>query len=136
MRYFDSIDRPEDFTSQRFKTITLSDRQVRISKHSYEASMMNTICKSHSNGLRCPNCDLQDLVFRSVNYVLLRPTTPFIGRVKITKKIAWQTYVVLSVDVAENGARITVYMIWLFVAGTSVLVMSYVANTPTIRIIN
>ena len=75
MRYFNNIDRPEDFTSQLFKTITLSDHQVHISKHSYKASMMNTICKSHSNGLHCPNCDLQDLVFRSVNYMLLRPKT-------------------------------------------------------------
>ena len=57
MHYFDNIDRSEDFTSQCFKTITLSDHQVRISKHSYEASMMNTICRSHSNGLHCPNCD-------------------------------------------------------------------------------
>ena len=73
MRYFNNIDRLEDFTSQCFKTITLSDHQVRISKHSCEASMMNTICKSHSNGLCCPNCDLQDLVFCSVNYVLLQP---------------------------------------------------------------
>ena len=47
MCYFDNIDRPEDFTSQRFKTITVPDHQVRISKHSYEASMMNTICRSH-----------------------------------------------------------------------------------------
>ena len=75
MRYFDNIDRPEDFTSQCFKTITLSDHQVRISNHSYEASMMKTICRSHSNGLHCPNCDLQDLVFHGLNYVLLRPKT-------------------------------------------------------------
>ena len=75
MSYFNNIDRPEDFTSQRFKTITLSDRQVRISKHSYKASLMSTICRSHSIGLCCTNCDLQDLVFRSVDYMLLRPKT-------------------------------------------------------------
>ena len=60
MHSFDNIDGPKDFTSQRFKTITLSDRQVRISKHSYKASRMNTICRSHSNRLHCSSCDLQN----------------------------------------------------------------------------
>ena len=75
MHYFNNIGRPEDFTSQCFKTITLSDHQACISKHSYKASMMNTICRSHSNGLHCLNCDLQDLVFCGVDFVLLRPKT-------------------------------------------------------------
>ena len=73
MRYFDNIDKAEDFTSQRFKTISLSDAQVR--NLCYESSMLNTMCKTYSNGSRCVNCKMKNDDTRNSDYVGIRPKT-------------------------------------------------------------
>ena len=75
MRYFDNIDKAEDFTSQRFKTISLSDAQRRNSCMSYESSMLNTVCKTYSNGSRCVNCDMKNDDTKNSDYVGIRPKT-------------------------------------------------------------
>ena len=75
MCYFDNIDKAEDFTSQRFKMITLSDAQVRNSCMSYESSMLNTMCKTYSNGSRCLNCKMKNDDTRNSDYVGIRPKT-------------------------------------------------------------
>ena len=75
MHYFDNIDKAEDFTSQRFKMISLSDAQVRNSCMSYESSMLNTLCKTYSNGSRCANCEMKNDDTRNSDYAGIRPKT-------------------------------------------------------------
>ena len=73
MRYFVNIDVPEPFTSQRFKQLSVSDKVVSSSKASPSVALLNTACKTHSNGLRCANCEMLDEVNRNDYYMPLRP---------------------------------------------------------------
>ena len=75
MHYFNNIDKAEDFTLQRFKMISLSDAQVRNSCMSYESLMLNTMCKTYSNGSRCVNCKMKNDDSRNFDYVGIRPKT-------------------------------------------------------------
>ena len=73
--YFAHINKPEDFTSQQFKTISLSDRLVKRCPSSYEISMLNMVCRTHLNDTRCGNCEMQGSFSRGVDYILLQPKT-------------------------------------------------------------
>ena len=75
MHYFDNIDKAQDFTSQRFKMISLSDAQVRNLCMLYESSMLNTVCKTYSNGSRCVNCKMKNDNTKNSDYIGIRPKT-------------------------------------------------------------
>ena len=68
IRYFNLINCGDDFTSQRFVVLNLNT--IYMAKaihnsihdtHNGDFSMMNVICKSFSNGMRCANCDMQSI---------------------------------------------------------------------------
>ena len=42
---------------------------------SYESSMLNTVCKTYSNGSRCVNCEMKNDDTRKSDYVGIRPKT-------------------------------------------------------------
>ena len=71
MRYFANIDMPEPFTSQCFKQLSMSDKVVLSGKASPSVALLNTTCKTHSNGLRCANCEMLDKVNRNAYYMPL-----------------------------------------------------------------
>ena len=52
--------------------------------------MMNTICKSHANGARCPNCEMQSTDDHGINYVKIRPKT---------NKDAYQSQIVRRINI-------------------------------------
>ena len=66
MRYFFYIDKAEWFMSQQFKQLS------RISP-SHSALLLNTACRTESNGAKCANCEMQDSLNRGSNYVSLYP---------------------------------------------------------------
>ena len=65
MRYFANIDMPEPFTSQCFKQLSMLNKVVSSGKASPSVALLNTACKTHSNGLRCANCEMLDKVNRN-----------------------------------------------------------------------
>ena len=72
VRCFSNIDIPEPFTSQWFKQITMSDKLVSCAT-SHSVLLLNTICRTHLNGSKCANCEMQNDVNRGCNYVPLHP---------------------------------------------------------------
>ena len=51
------------------------DHQTEKCHKSYEISMMGTVCKPSCNGLRCPNCEMQNGNDCSVEYIQIQPKT-------------------------------------------------------------
>ena len=74
-RYFLNIDHPESLTSQRLKQLSMSNEIVDKLLLSATVTLLNPVCKPHSNGAKCENCEMQDNVNKGAYYVPLHPKT-------------------------------------------------------------
>ena len=93
IKYFNLINCTEDFMTQQFKTLKLSENYVKkcfLNEVSSDIAMLNTISKSHANGAHCLNCKMQSANDCGINYVKIRPKM---------NKDAYQSQVVRRINV-------------------------------------